>query len=50
MFFSVEKYYGGDDDESLSLSTFISHGIEQLKSILTTNNSSKEDEKTKYFI
>ena len=32
----------------MSLSVFISHGVEQLKSILTTYNPSNDDERTKY--
>ncbi|CAF3476774.1 unnamed protein product [Rotaria socialis] len=37
-----------DDDDSLSLSAFIANGVIQLKSILTSNNISNEDEKTKF--
>ena len=42
-----EQYYDNDND-SVSLSILIGNGVEQLKSILTVNDPSNEDEKTKY--
>lgn len=47
IFFLKEKYCNSDD-ESLSLTVFIANGVQKLKSILTNNNVSHEDEKTKY--
>ena len=42
----LEQHYS-NDDESLLISVFIVDGVERLKSILTINNPSNNDEKIK---
>ena len=48
LFICKGKHYGNDND-SISLSMFVANGAEQLKTILTTNNPSNDDDRTKYY-